>query len=237
MSTGNMNNGGSQGNLLHGHGAADHSHDADHAHHFQSAEHEYVTGKFGVWLFLASEILMFGALFIAFVLYHHKYPQVFAVGAQATDWRMGAMNTVVLLFSSLTMALGIFYIQKNRPQAAFNSLMITIVCGFIFMGIKYMEYSHKIHLGLLPGDWFHGDLKGIPNLPLYFSFYYMMTGLHGIHVMIGMGLIAWVAWRLKKGEFGPRNYGAVEGVGLFWHLIDLIWIYLFPLLYLVEGAK
>lgn len=210
---------------------------ADHAHHFDSAEHEYTASKFGVWLFMVTEILMFGGLFVAFVIYHNRYPEVFATGAQSVDWRLGATNTIVLLFSSLTMALSIHYVQKNRMQAAFNSLMITVLCGAIFMFIKYFEYSHKIHLGLLPGQWFHGDFKGIDNLPLYFSFYYMMTGLHGIHVLLGMGLITWVSIRLKKGDFNPKKYTALEGVGLFWHIIDLIWIYLFPLLYLVEGAK
>lgn len=205
----------------------------DHAHHFESAEHEYVASKFGVWLFMVTEILMFGGLFIAYTLYHHEYPAMFSEGAKALDWRLGAVNTIVLLFSSLTMALSIYYIQKNQRSKAVMSLWTTVICGAIFMGIKYFEYSHKIHIGLLPGTWFHGDLHGFKNLPLYFSFYFMMTGLHGIHVLIGMILISWLAIRTKRGDFHAKKYTAVEGVGLFWHVIDLIWIYLFPLLYLV----
>lgn len=212
-----------------------HHHGEDHhfAHHFNNAEHEYVTSKEGVWIFLTSEILMFGALFVGYFIYSMLYPDVFIEGSKSTDWRLGALNTVVLLFSSLTMALGIYYCQKNDKKKAVMNLALTILCGAIFMGVKYIEYSHKIHLGKLPGMWFTGDDHGIHNLPLYFSFYYMMTGLHGIHVLAGMCLVAWVMIRASRGEFGPHYYTPVEGVGLFWHLIDLIWIFLFPLLYLV----
>lgn len=186
---------------------------------------------------------MFGGLFVGYLYFHNLYPEMFKVASTFTDWRMGAANTVVLLFSSLTMALGIYYVQKNKNTKAIQMLGVTVLCGAVFMVIKYFEYSHKIHLGLMPGSWFNGNpeelarLAGVAevpqNLPLYFSFYYMMTGLHGIHVLLGMGLITWVMWRTKRGEFGPHHYTAVEGVGLFWHLVDLVWIYLFPLLYLV----
>ncbi|MES2963406.1 MAG: cytochrome c oxidase subunit 3 family protein [Bdellovibrionota bacterium] len=216
-----------------------------HAAHYDNHEHEYQTGKQGVWLFLATEVLMFGGLFVGYAIFHHLFPEIFAVGSKFTNWKYGTANTVVLLTSSLTMALGIHFIQVGKQKAAFWNLIVTILCGAIFMGIKYIEYSHKIHLGLMPGSWFTGNpdilaqeigmsADAIPaNLPLYFSFYYMMTGLHGFHVLIGMGAIAWVTWRLKRGDFSTQHYTAVEGVGLFWHLIDLIWIYLFPLLYLV----
>lgn len=205
-----------------------------HAHHFESIEHEFTTSKFGVWLFLATEIMMFGGLLAAYVLYNTLYPEVFLKGAESLSWEYGATNTIVLLFSSLTMALSIHFLQKNKQKQAIISLVTTLVCGLIFMGIKYIEYSHKFELGLFPGKFFTGDTGGVENLALYFSFYYSMTGLHGIHVIIGMGCITWVLIRAIRGEFGPRYFTAVEGVGLFWHLIDLIWIFLFPLLYLVE---
>ncbi len=207
--------------------------DGEYAHHFNSADHEYQSSKEGVWIFLTSEILMFGALFVGYFIYSNLYPDVFLQGSKSTNWVLGATNTVVLLFSSLTMALGIYYCQKGNKQKAVLNLGLTILCGAIFMCIKYFEYSHKIHEGWLPGQWFHGDTHGIENLPLYFSFYFMMTGLHGIHVLAGMCLVAWVMIRANRGEFGPNYYTPVEGVGLFWHLIDLIWIFLFPLLYLV----
>jgi cytochrome c oxidase subunit 3 len=207
-----------------------------HAHHFDSEEHEYISSKQGIWLFLCTEILMFGGLFVAYAYYHRLYPALFKEGSTYLDWRLGATNTVVLLFSSLTMALGIYYSQKREKNKSALMLVITILCGFIFLGIKYLEYSHKIHEGLLPGSWFHGEIPegGAKNLPLYFSFYFMMTGLHGIHVILGMCLITWVLIRTLKGQFRPDYYTPVEGVGLFWHLVDLVWIYLFPLLYLVS---
>jgi cytochrome c oxidase subunit 3 len=222
------------------------AHGNPYAMHYENPEHEYATSKQGVWLFLATEVLMFGGLFVAYAIFHHLYPEVFKIGARATDWRFGSANTVVLLSSSLTMALGIYYIQTRKPDRAFWMLLITVLCGFMFMGIKSMEYSHKIHEGFLPGSWYHASAEsaaeslGVPvaeipaNLPLYFSFYFMMTGLHGIHVLIGMSMIVWIMIRLKRGEFSPDHYTAVEGVGLFWHLVDLVWIYLFPLLYLVS---
>ena len=216
-----------------------------HAHHFDSAEHEYQTAKQGVWLFMCTEILMFGGLFVGYAIFHHLYPEVFKVGSTFTDWRYGTTNTIVLLTSSLTMALGIYYAQTNKKNHSLWMLGITVLCGFAFMFIKYLEYSHKFHMGLAPGAWYHINEEGLEhlhalgihkipeNLALYFSFYFMMTGLHGIHVMIGMCLIVWTMIRTARGEFNSHYYTPVEGVGLFWHLIDLVWIYLFPLLYLV----
>jgi cytochrome c oxidase subunit 3 len=207
----------------------------DHAHHFDSAEHEYQASKQGVWLFLVTEILMFGGLFVGYAIFHSLYPEIFAAGAKFLDWKLGSINTLVLISSSLTMALAIHYIQIGKPEKANLQLVITLLCGFAFMGIKYIEYSHKIHDGLLPGALFSYQGEGlVDNLALYFSFYFMMTGLHGSHVVIGMGLITWVLIRNLRGDFNAHKYTAVEGVGLFWHLVDLIWIYLFPLLYLTE---
>jgi cytochrome c oxidase subunit III len=212
---------------------AEHGH--HHAHHYDSVEHEYDSSKQGIWLFLCTEILMFGGLFVAYTIFHHIYPELFAEGAKYLDWKLGALNTVVLLTSSLTMALGIYFNQKNQKNKAALALGVTILCGAIFMVVKYFEYTHKIHEGLRPGDWFTATEHAheVKNLALYFSFYFMMTGLHGLHVLVGMGLISWVLVRTLRGEFSSQYYTPVEGVGLFWHLVDLIWIYLFPLLYLV----
>ncbi len=204
------------------------------AHHFDSVAQEYRTAKFGVWMFMVTEILMFGGLFVAFGIFNNIYPEIFTEGAKFLDWKLGAINTVVLITSSLTMALGIHYIQTDKRDMAFWSLVFTVLCGAVFMVIKYFEYSHKFHLGLFPGSEFaYEGTVGAKNLALFFSFYFCMTGLHGIHVLVGMGLISWVCIRHYRGEFSPNHYTAVEGVGLFWHIVDLIWIYLFPLLYLV----
>jgi len=205
------------------------------AHHFRDAEHQYQTNKEGIWLFMVTEILMFGGLFVGYFLYHSMYPDMFAEGAKYLEWQKGFINTLVLIFSSLTMALGIYFLQKNQPKKAAWSLAITILCGAVFMVIKYFEYTHKFHLGLYPGK-FLNMTEGAPehaNLGLYFGFYYCMSGLHGIHVLLGMGLIGWVLYRTIRGDFNSNYYTPVEGVGIFWHIVDLIWIFLFPLLYLV----
>ncbi len=203
------------------------------AHHYESAEAEYNTSKFGLWVFLMTEILMFGGLFVGYVIFHHLYPETFMTGSTFLDWRLGTLNTVVLIFSSLTMALSIYYAQIGKKAMVLYNLYATLFCGVIFMMVKAYEYSHKFHEGLLPGRFFDHAVEGVANLPIYFSFYFMMTGLHGTHVLIGMGFITWLIVRAHKGHFGPKYWTPLECVGLFWHLIDLIWIYLFPLLYLV----
>ena len=203
------------------------------AHHFRDALHEFVSAKEGIWLFMVTEILMFGGLFVAYILYHNLFPQMFAEGASHLDWKLGFLNTLVLIFSSFTMAYSIYLIQTGRRQKANWTLFITILCGLVFMVVKYFEYTHKIHEGLLPGKFFNHPGAVASNLGLYFSFYFCMTGLHGIHVVLGMCLIGWVLWRNMRGEFDEHYYTAVEGVGIFWHIVDLIWIYLFPILYLI----
>lgn len=208
-----------------------------HAHHFQSAEHEYNTSKFGLWTFLVTEIVMFGGLFVGYILFHEKFPAMFHEGSTFLDWRLGALNTVVLLVSSLTMALSIYYAQVNQKSKVLLNLYITLACGVIFLIVKAFEYHHKFELGMLPGRFIHPEdgklLEMFPNLGMYFSFYFCMTGLHASHVIAGMSFITWLIVRAHRGEFDSEYYTPLECVGLFWHLVDLIWIYLFPLLYLI----
>ncbi|MBX3020304.1 MAG: cytochrome c oxidase subunit 3 family protein [Bdellovibrionales bacterium] len=220
--------------------SSQHNNGHHHAHHFESAEAEYHASKFGTWTFLVTEILMFGGLFVGYILYHERYPQMFHAGSTFLDWRLGALNTVVLLFSSLTMALSIYYAQMNDKRKVLINLYITLACGFVFMIVKAFEYTSKFSHGLFPGKYFNPHEphaiqlhQQFPDLAQYFSFYFTMTGLHGSHVLVGMGLIGWLIYRAHKGEFHSGYYTPVECVGLFWHLVDLIWIYLFPLLYLV----
>lgn len=205
------------------------------AHHFRDEVHEYDSGKEGLWIFMVTEILMFGGLFVAYIIFHALYPEMFAEGAKQTNWVMGFINTLVLITSSLTMALSIYYVQKSQRQKATWMLASTILCGAIFLMIKYFEYEHKIHLGYLPGKML--DVAAVhpqhSNLGLYFGLYFVMTGLHGTHVLIGMGLITWLLIRNIRGDFTPSYYLPLEGVGIFWHIVDLIWIFLFPLLYLI----
>jgi cytochrome c oxidase subunit 3 len=205
----------------------------EHAHHFDSIEHEFEAGKLGMWLFLVTEIMTFGGLFVAFGIYHYLYPEMFREAHHHLNKVMGAFNTVVLLISSLTMALAIAFIQRDNPKRAKQMLIITFLCAATFLVVKYFEYSAKFHHGLLPGKFFHGEGFEASNAAMFFSLYFVMTGIHGLHVLIGMGLMAWIYYRINRGDFNSRQYAAVEFVGLFWHIVDLIWIYLFPLLYLV----
>lgn len=205
------------------------------AHHFDSYEQQASAGKLGMWLFLSTEILMFGGLFVSYLIFKGEYPDVFRAGAHFLDWKKGAINTVVLLVSSFTMVLSIYYAQKNLMKKCQLALVATIFCGLTFMFIKYLEYSHKIHEGILPGKLFtYTGEHFVDGLPLYFSFYYLMTGLHASHVIVGLSLMFWMLYKISKKKIGPNHFIPLEYVGLFWHLVDLIWIYLFPLLYLVD---
>lgn len=205
------------------------------AHHFDSRKQQIRAEKLGVWLFLATEVLMFGGLFVGYLIYKGIYPETFKEGAYFLDWRQGAINTAVLLFSSWTMVASIYFAQKDQIKKSQIFLATTLACGFVFMFIKYLEYTHKFHKGIFPGAYFSYQGEHlVEGLPLYFSFYYLMTGLHASHVLIGMFLMAWMLWKTFKKQISSQNYMPLEYVGLFWHLVDLIWIFLFPLLYLVE---
>ncbi|MBC87195.1 MAG: cytochrome C oxidase subunit III [Bdellovibrionaceae bacterium] len=207
-----------------------------HAHHFKDGEHEFQSSILGVWLFLSSEILMFGALIVGYIIYSGRYPEMFAEGAAFLDKRYGAVNTVALLISSWTMVMGVRAAQTNNNKAVVKWLLATLFFASIFMVIKYLEYSHKFHLGIYPGKFFApvGEAAGLDaSTALYFSFYFCLTGLHGLHVLFGMIGILWVLLRARKNEFSENYYTPVEGVGLFWHLVDMVWIYLFPILYLI----
>ncbi len=204
-----------------------------HAHHFTSANHEFEAAKQGMWIFLVTEVLMFGGLFVAYGLFRGLYPEMFHEAHQHLAVHMGALNTVVLITSSLTMALSVSSAQKGHKVSSVRYLVLTLILACCFLGVKYFEYSHKFHDGLLPGGFFTNTEIKSPKASLFFSLYFMMTGLHGIHVLIGMGVISWILRRTLRGEFGPSYYTPIELVGLYWHFVDLVWIYLFPLLYLV----
>jgi cytochrome c oxidase subunit 3 len=221
----------------HGDVAAVHEHDdPHHQHHFTTMEQQFDTSKIGMWLFLATEVLTFGGLFLGFGLMQNKYPQEFVEAHEHLQRPLGALNTVVLLVSSFTMVLAVLAARTNQPKKTVRYLLMTIACACIFLGVKYFEYSHKFEEGLLPGIFYshHGDLiPGSHGYSTFFSFYFMMTGLHGIHILAGIGLLSWIAVRAGRGEFSDAYYTPVDLVGLFWHLVDLIWIYLFPLYYLI----
>ena len=206
-----------------------------HAHHFDSAEHEFETSKFGMWLFLVTEVMLFGGLFVAYIIFRGLYPEMYHEAHHHLNKVMGGLNTLVLLLSSWTMATAIGMAQRNERQKSLRYLLVTVGCACVFLTVKFFEYRHKFHEGLLPGAFFDATKNGLthPKSDLFFSLYFLMTGLHGLHVIIGMCLILWVVKRTANKEFDSKYYTPVEMVGLYWHLVDLIWIYLFPLLYLI----
>ncbi len=206
-----------------------------HGHHWANAHEEFEAAKQGMWVFMVTEVLMFGGLFLAYGIFRGLYPQMFHAASHHLNIPLGALNTVVLISSSLTMALGVAAIQRNNRARAGKMLLATIALAGCFLVVKYFEYAHKFHDGLLPGGMFTNKelLEAQPKSPLFFSIYFAMTGLHGVHVILGMGLIFWIWLRNRRGDFNDRHYTAIELVGFYWHFVDLVWIYVFPLLYLV----
>jgi len=295
-------------------------------HHFDDGAHQFESGKLGIWLFLGQEVLFFSALFVAYIIYRHNHPEIFEYAHRYLDVRLGAINTGVLILSSLSAAWAVRAAQLNQRRALIFCLAVTLLCAFGFLGIKYVEYAAKIHHHTLFGKRFAPheapdgteieqpdgnpgkDAKGQPtakeplntvggvkaqpiegskgpppgtapvvpgdpsaskeepasaqagvgvlpaieaqkaagakidtessarpppNTGMFFTIYFLMTGLHGVHVLAGVFVFIWLLWRASKGHFGPRYYGPVDFAALYWHLVDLIWIFLFPLLYLI----
>jgi cytochrome c oxidase subunit 3 len=211
-----------------------HSSNSNLAHHFVDSEQQFDASKMGMWIFLVTEILFFGGLFAAYIIYRAWYPELYIMASSQLNTTMGAINTGVLILSSLTMALSIWSAQNNDRKKTTIFLAVTIICAIIFMIIKYFEYTHKFHLGIFPGAYY--TFTGIDHVkaPQFFSIYYMMTGLHGIHVIIGVGLMIWLVIKNQKQAFSSSYYTPIEIVGLYWHVVDIIWIFLFPLLYLID---
>jgi cytochrome c oxidase subunit 3 len=215
------------------------------AHHFATPRQQLDSQKLGIWLFLGQEVMFFSALFVGLMIFRSWYPVMYHTAAHQLSIPQGAFNTVVLICSSLTMALAVRKAQmpgdqKKNNQQVFLLLLVTFLLAATFLVVKYFEYSHKIHAGTLPGKWFDPkahefppELLAFDNAKLFFGFYFCLTGLHGIHVIAGMIVIFWLMIRARRAEFNPKNFAAVECVGLYWHLVDLVWIFLFPLLYLV----
>jgi cytochrome c oxidase subunit 3 len=202
-------------------------------HHFYSAGQQKAAAKMGMWLFLATEVLFFGGLFLGYATLRFFYPGTFMAAHEYLSIPLGGLNTVVLITSSLTMALAVRAGQTSNNKLLVRLLAVTWLLAAMFLVIKYIEYSHKFHLGLLPGKFY--TAKGIAGLPhVFFGIYFIMTGLHGLHVIAGMIVIAWLFVRARQGRYSAEYYTPVENVGLYWHLVDIIWIFLFPLLYLVK---
>jgi cytochrome c oxidase subunit 3 len=216
------------------------------AEHFETMGAQLDTSTMGIWLFLASEVLFFGGLFTAYGVWRANHPELFRYAQYFLDWRLGALNTLVLVSSSLSAAWSVRCAQLGQRRRLLATLLTTLALAGVFLVVKYFEYSHKLYHGVNWGASYRASeeilrslpeaVRGLPvpeHMGTFFSLYYVMTGLHGIHVLVGMGLYLWLIGRARRGDFGPGYYGPVDAVALYWHLVDMIWIFLFPLFYLV----
>ncbi len=208
-------------------------------HHFEDMGQQHEASTLGMWMFLTTEILFFGGFLCAYAIYRVLYFAAFQAGADHQDWKIGAINTTVLIGSSLTMALAVWAAQLGRRNLIIIFLVLTFILGGLFIGIKGYEYSKHIEEGLFPGKLFTYVDKAHPELTkgeeLFMTFYFGLTGLHALHMIVGAGLLIWMITRAYRGHFGPEYYAPVEVMGLYWHFVDIVWIFLFPLLYLLHG--
>lgn len=242
------------------------------AHHFDTPKQQYDSARLGMWIFLMTEVLFFGGLFCAYAVFRANNPAIFVDGHHFLDKPLGAANTVVLIFSSLTMALAVRAAQLGRRRSLVGLLTVTLLCGLAFLGVKGVEYKHKWDHRMVPGQariayWFSRERAAEPrkefrpdetyvrehlaaegfekltpaeytqraeHLGTFMGIYFSLTALHAVHVIAGIGVIFWILIGAIRGRFGTQYFTPVDMVGLYWHLVDMIWIYLFPLLYLIH---
>lgn len=216
-------------------------------HHFTDLRQQKEAVTLGMWVFIAQEVLFFGGLFAAYAVYRSMYPAAFSAGSHHLSWKVGFANTLVLIGSSLTMAMAVYFAAIGKKGRVVGFLLATVLLGSVFLGVKYFEYGEKIRpcLGdgpytgcLVPGERFDAaslHLEGAEggHAQIYFSLYFGMTGLHALHMIIGMPIILGIAFLAGRGAYSPEYHSPVEIVGLYWHFVDIIWIFLFPLLYLI----
>jgi cytochrome c oxidase subunit 3 len=213
-----------------------HSSTAALAEQFDDLEQQHEASSFGMWIFLATEVMFFGGLFTAYILFRNFYLPAFEAGSRILDVKIGAANTAILLCSSLTMALAVRAAQLGKKAALISFLLLTLLLGLTFVGIKLgLEWRHDYLEGFAPGvNWtFTGPDSR--HLELFFCFYFFLTGVHALHMVIGAGILTVLIIMAARGRFSPQRYNAVEVSGLYWHFVDIVWIFLYPLLYLIGG--
>ena len=206
------------------------------ARHFDDAQQQRIASDLGIWVFLASEMLFFGALFAAYTFLRYRYPEAFAAGSRLTDVMLGSVNTGVLLTSSLTMALGVRAAKLGRRKALIRWLCATAALGLVFLAVKGSEYYLDYTQHLVPGLNFAYDGADARQVELFFYLYFFTTGVHAVHLIVGIGIVATITVMAWRGAFTPDYFTPVEVGGLYWHLVDIVWIFLYPLLYLVSRA-
>jgi cytochrome c oxidase subunit 3 len=210
-----------------------HAHHPALQHHFQTLEQQHEASTLGMWIFLVTEVMFFGGLLMAYLLYRVWYPVAWAEGSLELDILLGGINTVVLIGSSLTMALAVRAAQTGAPKTTVRWLLLTMALGLTFLVIKFFEYKHKWDLNHIPGPNFQFEGPHADQVQIFISLYFGLTGLHALHMLIGFGLLTWLVIDAQRGRFGPSYWAPVETVGLYWHFVDIVWIFLFPLLYLI----
>jgi cytochrome c oxidase subunit 3 len=204
-------------------------------HHFANLEDQKEAATLGMWVFLAQEILFFGGLFCAYTVYRNLYYAGFSEASHHLRWDLGAANTAVLIGSSLTMALAVRAAATGKRGAIVLFLILTILLGSVFLGVKVVEYKEKFDHHLVPGPNFHWEGPNAKAAEVFYSLYFAMTGLHALHMIIGIPILAAFAWFAHRGRYSVEYHSPVEVIGLYWHFVDIVWIFLFPLLYLIGG--
>ena len=205
-------------------------------HHFDDMAQQIDASTLGMWVFLVTEIMFFGGLFTAYLIYRHAYPDGFAEASHHLNVAWGTVNTIVLIVSSLTMAMGVRSAQLSAPaktQVAW--IGATMLLGTAFLGVKAIEYTDKFTHHLVPGPNFHWEGKHPQAAEIFYSLYFCMTGLHALHMIIGLGIMTVIGFMAWRRQFDGDYYTPVEVAGLYWHFVDIVWIFLFPLLYLIGG--
>lgn len=203
------------------------------AHHFESLEKQRYAARLGMWVFLATEVLLFAALFAGYAVYRFLFAADFAAASRHLQTWIGLVNTLVLVTSSFTVAMGFDRAGRGDGKGTRRLFGVSILLGCVFLAFKYVEYAHHFHAGELPGRYYASSEVLGPGGPLFFALYFLITGLHGVHVVVGMTVLAVVGLRAGRGAYTREYHVPVELAGLYWHLVDLIWIFVFPLIYLI----
>ena len=207
-------------------------HDTYPAEQFADTEQQYVAATLGMWTFLATEVLFFGGLFAAYVVYRTTYPSAFVEGSHHSNLLLGTINTAILLTSSLTMALAVHAAQVGRRARLMFFLFVTLLFGLAFLALKGLEYSEHVSEQLFPGASF---TPGLPRgTEMFFVLYFLMTGLHAVHMLVGCGVITVMLGLARHGRFSERYYSPIEISGLYWHFVDIVWVFLYPMFYLIK---
>ncbi|ABS25061.1 cytochrome c oxidase subunit 3 family protein [Anaeromyxobacter sp. Fw109-5] len=203
------------------------------AHHFESLDKQTHAARLGMWLFLATEVLLFTALFAGYGVYRFLYADAFRVASRGLATWIGVVNTIVLVTSSFTVAMGLDRQTRGDGRGTRLLFAVSFLLAVVFLGFKAVEYSHHFHAGELPGRFYTSEHAQGPGGPIFYALYFLITGLHAIHVVIGMTVLAIIGWRAGSGAYTAEYHVPVELAGLYWHLVDLIWIFVFPLIYLI----